>query len=214
MCVSVFVCLFVCYMCVCVCVCVCLFLQKSKRSMPVDGHPDSFILDYLLAESKYNDSVVQNGNVYIAYDHHSKLQDVLTSLGEYFRATPNIFVCMAGITHRPLLQVIEDEDSDKLKQDIVSIGRLVLVTSNWKDIDAKLMKQPTVLYEVFCALINKDTCKFDLALNFNECSALKEKDGIKKDIIDRQVQAEKRAAHDWKSLTQESICRCLLDKLS
>ena len=42
--------------------------------------------------------VIGNGQVYIVCDSKSYVHDVLLSLKDYFRTTPDIFVCMDGIT--------------------------------------------------------------------------------------------------------------------
>ena len=164
-------------------------------------------LDYHSKEIQH--PVIGNGQVYIVYDSKkSSVHDVLLSLKDYFRTTPDIFVCMDGITNRPPV------DINKFEPKIKQIGRLVLVTSNWKSMETTVLKDPEVLEKVDCA-IREGKCKFDIALSLDDCSENKEKLGADKEIqkyskiITEQVGKDVRVT---RPVTK--ICDRMIDLLS
>lgn len=162
--------------------------------------------------------VVGDGQVYIVCDFQSNFRDVLISLQEFFRTTPDIFVCMDGITHRPPAVVDggQGQGAEEFESRIKKIGRLVLVTSNWKTMDESVLKQDSLLYEVFCATIKdkERKCKFDLALSLDDCSLIKEKTGAKEDIEQRLKRAIQTTTKDWRTEACNKISDRMMDLLS
>ena len=137
-------------------------------------------LKFLQAEKNQGRLVVGPAQVYVVCDLQSDTRDVLTSLTEFFRTTPDIFVCMDGITHAPSSP--QDQNFDALVQEI---GRVVLVTSKWRDMETSVLSYYSVLYEVYCAVRDGSKCKFDLALSLEDCSLINEKAEVKNDIEQR-----------------------------
>lgn len=168
----------------------------------------------VLRDEKIDNLVVGNGQVYIACDFDSNIRDVLVSLQEYFRTTPHIFVCMDGITHdrQYTWEGVRDVNFEKT---IEKIGRLVLVTTNWRTLEESVLKQDSLLYEVSCTTTktNERKCKFDLAFSLDDCSLIKEKNGAKEEIS-KYLAITKQVGDDWKTVASKKICDRLIDLLS
>jgi hypothetical protein len=155
--------------------------------------------------------VVGSGQVYIVCDLESKFQDVLVSIEDYFRATPDIFVCMDGITHRP--SVPGRPGPVQFEKIIEEIGRLVLViTSTWNVYTrGSVLHQNSALYEVYCAVKEKSNSRFDLALTLDDCALIKEKHLIQ-DI--EKYLTNMTEDNLWKPIASRKICDRLIDLLS
>ena len=192
-------------------------LSHSDSSPTVQEFINEWNINYLDSlRNKYMSvvgagQVVGSGQVYIVCDLESKFQDVLVSIEDYFRATPDIFVCMDGITHCP--SVPGRPGPVQFEKIIEEIGRLVLViTSTW-NVYARcsVLHQSSALYEVYCAVKEKSNSRFDLALTLDDCALIKERHPIQ-DI--EKYLANMTEDNLWKPIASRKICDRLTDLLS
>eukprot|EP01035_Chromulina_nebulosa_P023605 gene23605-30607_t len=182
------------------------FLKTLKEELNAEAKVKGEMLFLkFLQEEKKGRLVVGAAQVYVVCDSQSDIRDVLTSLQEYFRTTPDIFVCMDGITHHAPIYY-PDQNFDAVVQEI---GRMVLVTSKWRDMENSVLKDSRVLYEVYCAIKGDSKCKFDLALSLDECSLIKEEPNIKNRVED----AMKTIPEDFNLEAAEKIVGRFLDLL-
>ena len=147
------------------------FVKTDLRDLMEELKPDHtptkkyFYADYL--EERHGNSLVGEGEVFIACERKIKFLDMMKTLKDHFRIRPHIHVCIDSITHG---MPIEDGtlDEELYENRIKEIGYVVIVMSPWNNI--RFFRRTALLFEVYSAI--KHGCKVEVAMTSAEKKTL------------------------------------------